>query len=132
MRRAVAPLVVLLAIAGAGVVQWRTSGGPSRAPIPVGDRLVVVGYEGRMRGTISAVADAQGAFNVDLATAIGEHPVPAPDRPLWRGYHVDIEARDAGVAGQMVVREIQTVNTTLVSTRNHAGGGYFLPGDAVQ
>lgn len=233
----IAPVLIVVVIGGAAVVQWRTSGGPGRSSISAGDRLVVVGYEGKVygnvtpaaevtlevlrdgvvratargaadasgaydlaagydsghtpgihngdvvrvtdgstheryeqpvdvvgwldenagvldgtarpnaslritayptgshndnRGTTTAVADAEGRFRVDLSAALSEHPAPAPDRPLWRGYHVDIEARDPGVAAQMVVREIQTVNTTLVSTRNHVGGGYFLPGDTVE
>jgi hypothetical protein len=86
------------------------------------------GSYGLVRSGITAKAGADGTFRVNLA-ALHTPASNTYGNPPWRGYHVDIESSD--VKDQATWRQIQTVNTTLVSTRNHAGGGYFLANDNV-
>ncbi|MDQ1680556.1 MAG: hypothetical protein QOI42_1415, partial [Frankiaceae bacterium] len=92
------------------------------------DLYTTGGHYGLVRSGIEVTAASDGSFRVNLAAL--HTPTPNPyGNPAWRGYHVGIESRD--ISGQATWREIQTVNTTLVSTRNRAGGGYFLANDAV-
>jgi hypothetical protein len=113
----------------------------------------LAGFFDEQTGELSATATPQAQLDVRLFTngdiardawsgslhadatghvAFAPPPVVKPTGPPqwpWRGYQASIVSRDQ--PDSAVFTDIQTPNTTLVSTRNQAGGGYFVPGDRV-
>lgn len=75
----------------------------------------------------SVVADSAGLFTINWADYYTAGATA--DRPPWRGYDVEVAARN--VANQGQYQEFSTVSPTLASTYNQGGGGYFYPGDNV-
>lgn len=101
--------------------------GSARPHATVDFDLYAVGNQIDVIARGQSVADAAGTVSFDFAAV--HTPKPVADRPPWRGYLTIASARD--VDSQKVVRRVQTPNTVLGITQNHAGGGYFLPGDSV-
>ncbi|MHB8669967.1 MAG: hypothetical protein ACYDAD_05300 [Acidimicrobiales bacterium] len=103
--------------------------GRARPGAEIGIDLYTGGTETQKVGSTAVRAGPEGSFAVDLAAVFDHHPESVGGRPAWRGYVVDVVSTD--VPGQVVWRPIQTPNTTLVSTRDLAGGGDLWPGDRV-
>lgn len=82
-------------------------------------------------GTVSATADASGAFSVDVGAALHHTPPPATNHPAWRGYEAEVVERDPGVLDRAVWHSIQTPNSDLVLTDNLPNASPLLPGSAV-
>lgn len=76
---------------------------------------------------VIVTAASDGFYELDLSQHVTAKATS--DRPKWRGYLAKVVSRDKPM--QSVYSEVQTPNVTLVSTRNLAGGGHFLPGDTV-